>query len=713
MTRMLARLRTHWAPSLYIPVAGSLAYLAWAAFADGSQLLLVVGSGLTAALRATASALILQAAGRQPERRVRRSWRYVGVGLALWAASAGVGGLTRVFRIDGPALPSMFDLLLLAGSLAILSGMASYRHPERFGRVRELLEVTILVVAVSSLTWLVLLRTALNVQLADPIQVLWSGVAPALDLVTAGLVVRHLLRAESSYEATTMGLFVLGSLISVVADLGNGYRRLQALSLAGGTVELGWIIVGLLLIEVGRRSLANRAEAPAAVPRLAARLEALLPIGLTYTVVGSTLVDWWTTGKPDWLVIGASALLSLLLMARQGLIAGQIEMRQYAALVNASADLSFVCDADGVVLLANPAFANAVAQEPEQLVGTNLKSYFSGEQFAANLDSALRSGWSGEAQLMGGLVPIYLSLRPVRDERRTRPLLAGAGIDLRSIKRRESELESALVEVAAARGELEQLNSALEFKVEERTAELAETIADLARVNDELKELDRMKTEFVALVSHELRTPLTNIRSGLELVLDRNPKLRPNIEESLSLVHRETKRLSALVETIMDLSALESGRFPLQIQPVELEAMASEVIAQFPSLDRLRLSFADKLPPVTADPNGLKSVLYHLLDNACKYAPEGELTLEATAENGTVQISLTDNGPGIPEGERERIFEMFHRLDSRDSREVYGHGLGLPMAKRLIEAMGGDIEVEATREHGARFTVRLPRAEAG
>lgn len=713
MTRMLARLRPHWAPLLHLPILGALAYLAWVVLSRDSQSLLVAGSMLTAGVRATASALILGAAGRQPERRARLSWRYVGVGVALWALSAGVGGLTRLFLTDGPALPSMFDLLALAGSLAILTGMASYRHPERFGRVRELLEVTILMLAVSSLTWLVLLRTALSVQLADPIQLLWSGVAPALDLVTAGLVTRHLLRAESSYEANTMGLFVLGSLISALADLGNGYQRLQALTLAGGLVEIGWIAAGLLLLEVGRRLSMVGREISSATPRLAVRLEALLPIGFTYTVVGSALLDWWTTGKPDWLVIGASAVLSLLLMARQGLIAGQIEMRQYLALVNASADLSFVCDADGVVLLANPAFAKAVEHDPAQLVGTNLKSYFSGERFAANLDAALSSGWSGEAQLMGGQVPIYLSLRPVRDERRTRPLLAGAGIDLRSIKRRESELESALVEVAAARGELEQLNSALEFKVEERTAELAETIADLARVNDELKELDRMKTEFVALVSHELRTPLTNIRSGLELVLDRNPKLKPNIEESLSLVHRETKRLSALVETIMDLSALESGRFPLQIQPIELEAMASEVVAQFPNLSRLRISFADELPPVTADPNGLRSVLYHLLDNACKYAPEGELTLEAKVENGTVQISLTDNGPGIPEGERERIFEMFHRLDSRDSREVYGHGLGLPMAKRLVEAMGGDIEVDATRAQGARFTVRLPRAEAG
>lgn len=220
-----------------------------------------------------------------------------------------------------------------------------------------------------------------------------------------------------------------------------------------------------------------------------------------------------------------------------------------------------------------------------------------------------------------------------------------------------------------------------------------------------------MKTEFVALVSHELRSPLTNIRSGLELVLRRGPGLGTDVEESLGLVHRETRRLSALIETIMDLSALEAGRFPLDPRPLEVAATAREVIEQFPNLTQLTVRLSDDLPRIAADEDGLKSALYHLLDNASKYAPEGALILEAEADNGAVEISLTDSGPGIPEDERERIFEMFHRLDSRDAREVYGHGLGLPMVKRLIEAMGGAIHVESTSGHGARFVIRLPQAE--
>lgn len=710
---MLARVRAYWVPTLHWPLVAAAAYLLWALTGAASPPLLAGGSSGAAAIRAVAAFLFLRMAADELDQRARRSWRYIGVGMALWAASAAAGALVRLLQGAAPDLPSLPDLLSLAGSLAILTGVATFRHPERFGRLRELLDVTILVLAVSTLTWLVLVRTALRVGLADPIQVLWSAVAPVLDLVTAGLLARHLLRSDSSHEAFTFGLFALGSLISVAADLGDGYRRLQELTLAGGLIEWGWMAAALLYVQVARRIPDRRRVAAGSPPRAAVRLEALLPIFLTYVVVGSAATDAWFSGQPDWFAIGASAVLSLLLMARQGVIAGQIEMRQHAALVNASADLSFICDADGVIVLANPALAYAVGSTPEALVGTDLKSYFSGAQFRIMLDTALGRGWSGEAHLLDGQVPIYLSLRPVRDERRSRPLLAGTGIDLRAIKRRENELEQALVEVASARGELEQLNSELEFKVEQRTAKLGETVADLARVNEELKELDRMKSEFVALVSHELRTPLTNIRSGLELVLERNRKLKPNVEESLSLVHRETKRLSALVDTIMDLSALEAGRFPLQPRPLRLDAMASEVAAQFPNLAQLSIRLADDLPLISADEDGLKSVLYHLFDNASKYAPEGELILEAEADNGSVLISLTDSGPGIPEEERERIFEMFHRLDSRDAREVYGHGLGLPMAKRLIEAMGGEIRAVPNRERGARFEIRLPRAGGG
>jgi two-component system sensor histidine kinase KdpD len=111
-----------------------------------------------------------------------------------------------------------------------------------------------------------------------------------------------------------------------------------------------------------------------------------------------------------------------------------------------------------------------------------------------------------------------------------------------------------------------------------------------------------------------------------------------------------------------------------------------------------------------ADERALTSVLFHVLDNARKYAPLGEITIEAEAAEGRVHVSVSDTGPGIPAEERDRVFEIFHRLDSSDAREVYGHGLGLHLSRQLLLAMNGGIRAEEAEEGGARITFWLPQA---
>jgi len=261
-------------------------------------------------------------------------------------------------------------------------------------------------------------------------------------------------------------------------------------------------------------------------------------------------------------------------------------------------------------------------------------------------------------------------------------------------------------QIAAARTDLQQLNADLEQKVQARTQQLEQTVSDLARLNEELKELDQLKSEFVALVSHELRAPLTNIRSGIELVLERDPTLVTSVEESLRLVQQETERLVGFVGTILDLSALEAGRFPLVLKPLDLVDVTEQVVAQFPDLKRMRTTFPPELPRIRADEAGLKSILYHLLDNAMKYAPEGELSLAAAAENGKIRVSLSDSGPGVPSEERERIFEMFHRLDSRDDQVVATATTGPLGCYELAEVkVPGSYIVKITEPANAKMRV--------
>jgi K+-sensing histidine kinase KdpD len=181
----------------------------------------------------------------------------------------------------------------------------------------------------------------------------------------------------------------------------------------------------------------------------------------------------------------------------------------------------------------------------------------------------------------------------------------------------------------------------------------------------------------------------------------------------LGLVQAETQRLSRFVGTILDLSSLEAGRFPLHLTELAIEVIATKVNNWFTETgysERLNLQFPQDLPAVIADEHALESVFFHLIDNAIKYAPEGEIDLEGWAELDKVFVAVADSGPGIHPDEQERIFEMFHRGDTSDSREVYGYGLGLPMVQRLIEIMDGGIRIEESSTGGARLVFWLPQA---
>jgi len=389
---------------------------------------------------------------------------------------------------------------------------------------------------------------------------------------------------------------------------------------------------------------------------------------------------------------------------------------QFAALINATSDLAFVCTPEGEIQLSNPALRKAIGDEKTQNV--NLFFQIEGDKpasFDTLLDRALDEGWSGEVVIVGeggSRLPVYLSLNPIQAARGQSALLAGTAHDLTMIRERETDLRNALEQIALARNDLARLNAELEDKVEGRTRELEDSVADLERLNEELKTLDNLKSEFVALVSHELRAPLTNIRGGIELVLKSRSKLGKKASQSLQLVQDEIERLSLFVETILDLSALEAGRFQLTLSPLSIAEVLERTIARFPARtvkSRVKTKIDKNMATVIADARALDSVFFHLLDNAAKYAPSGDIIIEAHEEPEVVVVTIVDSGPGIPADQREHVFEMFHRLDASDAREVYGHGLGLPMVSRLLEAMGGGIRVDEKVMTGTRLEFWLPK----
>ncbi len=718
VTRVPRLLRRRWLALAWTAVG---LYALWAVLPWAGGPRADVAALLTLAARAAAAGAALVAARTFPEAAQRKPWNYLGIALSLWA----MGEAIRTFRWFAgwwpSPLPSQEDFLAASGYLAAVAALVVFPStpPERFGRLRGLLDVAILALAVMGLCWMVFLRPALDIPLGSPVGVFWAGSRPVLDLVLAALALRLVLQGSAESARSQARLVLAAALLLAAADLIWGYQALIGDVRPGSLLDAGWMGGSLLIAASAHAARGSaRPEALGADASPAARrVEPLLAVAFTYLVVGYTILDWRFNGQVDWVGVAVSSMLTVLLFARQGAIAGQVEMRQFAAVVNASTDLTFICQPDGTLHLANPALCRAVGVPLVERASLRLQDILARDVPGARLlGEALSQGWAGEVSFRrrdGTTFPVALSLTPVLDERRMQPMLVGTAHDLTEIKEREVKLRGALAQVAEARQALEVLNQELERKVEERTRELEQMVADLERLNEELKALDRLKSEFVALVSHELRAPLTNIRSGVELILSTYPDLGESARRALERVQDETERLGKFVEAILDLSALEAGKFPLQVAPVDVAEVAGLVGERFAGLlaGRLHVTIPEGLPPVRADERALTSVLSYLLDNARKYAPEGEIRIEAACEGPTVSVSVNDRGPGIPPEERERIFEMFHRLDASDAREVYGHGLGLHLAQRLLASMHGGIRAEEAPEGGARLTFWLPRAD--
>ncbi|HEX8962586.1 MAG TPA: sensor histidine kinase [Rhodocyclaceae bacterium] len=254
-------------------------------------------------------------------------------------------------------------------------------------------------------------------------------------------------------------------------------------------------------------------------------------------------------------------------------------------------------------------------------------------------------------------------------------------------------------------------------ELEEKSLELERATAELRQANERLRELDRMKDDFISTVTHELRTPLTSIRAFSEMLHD-DPKLElAERERFLGIIVGETERLSRLINQILDLAKLESGRADLKRAEVDLAEVARESIASFSQVFRDKGITVDlQVPPasasVLADRDGLTQVMLNLLSNAAKFVQpgDGRIEVKILAATGEAGIEVTDNGPGIRPGERETIFEKF-RQGGQDlmTEKPAGTGLGLPISRQIVEHLGGRLWAEDAPGRGARFIFMLPR----
>ena len=229
-----------------------------------------------------------------------------------------------------------------------------------------------------------------------------------------------------------------------------------------------------------------------------------------------------------------------------------------------------------------------------------------------------------------------------------------------------------------------------------------------------LQELDRQKDEFLSSVSHEFRTPLSSIRSFSEILLNYENEDPDTVKEFISIIHEESERLSRLVDDLLDLTKIESGRAEWRMIMLSLPEVVENALRNASSLARhhnvaLRLNAEPDVAQVEGDRDRLVQVVTNLVSNALKFAPEGSrIDVTVRADQGAIRVDVDDEGPGVPESDREKIFEKFHQVHQPDGDGPRGTGLGLPISREIVSHLGGSLWVEPLEPTGSRFSFTMP-----
>ncbi len=230
----------------------------------------------------------------------------------------------------------------------------------------------------------------------------------------------------------------------------------------------------------------------------------------------------------------------------------------------------------------------------------------------------------------------------------------------------------------------------------------------------EIRRLEEVRRDFVANLSHELKTPLTAIRGYSETLLEESGSLSAGLRRHAEIIFRHAADLGQLMENLLNLSRIESGREEVALESIPPKTFVSRLFERFhvqAGVKRIELAneVSGEVPPLMADPNKLNQILSNLVDNAIKYSPAGaKVWVRSRPQAKEYEIEVGDNGPGIPLQDQERIFERFYRVDKARSRDTGGAGLGLAIVKHLVELHGGRISLESSPAQGSKFKVLFP-----
>ena len=298
-----------------------------------------------------------------------------------------------------------------------------------------------------------------------------------------------------------------------------------------------------------------------------------------------------------------------------------------------------------------------------------------------------------------------------------RPMLEGVKEEqLVSLAKNSPGGDTKEIELVSQENETKKILRASSAVIEDEDGQTVGMVSVLSDITKQ-RELDRMKSSFVASVSHELRTPLIGIQKSLSLILGKTAgDVSENQEQLLSIADRNLKRLTLLINDLLDLSKLEAGRMEIKREPYSVEKVIAESIEGLATWVKSKSINLEKeiesgLPEVNIDPNRITQVLTNLIGNAVKFTPQnGTITVKASSGRGDghVQVTVQDTGIGIDKENLPKIFSKFYQVGERTPTDISGTGIGLSIAKEIVELHDGKIWVESEKGFGTRFIFTLP-----
>jgi PAS domain S-box-containing protein len=378
---------------------------------------------------------------------------------------------------------------------------------------------------------------------------------------------------------------------------------------------------------------------------------------------------------------------------------------KFRAFVETTEEWVWACDTDNTHTYSNPAVERILGYKPEELVGRTWLDFVveeDREQLAEAVEelAAEEAGWSGLVirwrHVDGSIRHLESHATPVFDDHGTLTGWRGTDRDVTHRIQAERDRERLLAMEQEARA----------------YAEAAQQ--DLAAQNERLRELDRLKDEFIALVSHELRTPLTSIRGYTELLLDGEAgKLTEDQRQFLGVVERNAHRLLHLVGDLLFLAQVEAGKLVLDIGALDLGNVASESVEtarpQAEAKDITLTLATGPVPLIAGDRARIAQLLDNLVSNAIKFTPEGgRVDVRVRTLEQRAVLEVRDSGMGIPAAEQEFLFQRFFRSSTATEQAIQGTGLGLAISKAIVEAHDGSITVTSEEGEGTTFRVTLP-----